>query len=219
MLTLLLLTACGSSEHQIIDSSSPALTGDDESCEPTVVEQPIINLSCPEPVINLSCPEPVIQVEVAAPDVQVAVAAPEVDVEVAAPDMTGIEAAIDDMVIAFEDLSLNSGQTAQTRDYHAQTGNLAYGWLVVFTNSDSRDFIITSVIGNDITCDVKDSTTTLISNFCSNLACSRTKSFTSAGVHASIGVRNGFTIPVASGQFVECYSSGSNQYLLQGYYQ
>lgn len=207
---ILLLLACGN-EHAIIDTSNDT--------------QPVIELSCPQPEINLSCPEvvcpePVVRdivIETSCPDVYVE--QPEVNITVDGPDMTGIESAIDDMVVAFEDLSLNGSQSSQTKDYHAQTGNIGYSSVIVFNNNDSREFVITSVIGLEISCAVKDSGGIVIPNFCSNLACSRTKSFSSAGVHASIGVRNGFSIPVEPGQFVECVTSNSSQYLLQGYYQ
>tara|TARA_R100000030_G_C3210402_1_gene113212 strand:- start:84 stop:725 length:642 start_codon:yes stop_codon:yes gene_type:complete len=213
MLTLLLLTACGSSEHQIIDSSSPSLAGDEEACEPTVVEQPVINLSCPEPVINLSCPDPVVQVEVAAPDVQVAVAAPEVDVNVAGPDMTGIEAAIDDMTLTIDDTLSNITSSAGNTDIQwAHIGTHSNPNSNTWTNNSSDTAIITTAGTSQGGCDVYTASGVMeMNDFCDGSMCSLDA--------WSPGTQGVLSIPVEPGGWVDCYQSNSARFYIGGYYQ
>ena len=149
MITLLILTACGN-ENQIIDTSPPTTSVEEVTEECAPAEQPVINLSCPE--VQLTCPEPVIYVQVSAPDVQVDVAAPDVDVTVEGPDMSGIEAAIDDMIDA---LSNNPGGTSGDKEwmFFASELTVAAGDVAAATNNRTTDLIITEIrLSNTIDC-------------------------------------------------------------------
>ena len=163
-----LLAACAT-ENQIIDSNT-CDAHDGQAADPVVyVNQcPEVNLTCPDipecPDVNVVCPEPEVVVELVAPE-------PQVNVNVEAPSVTvtnDVEAPdFSDLVTAIEDLALSSSSLGV--QYYAQTGFIQYAsssnpGTVVFTNNESTDFILTSMLdsNNDIDCDLEDSAGNII---------------------------------------------------------
>jgi len=207
MITLLILTACGN-ENQIIDTSPPSASVEEVTEECAPAEQPVINLTCPE--VQLTCPEPVINVQVSAPDVQVDVAAPDVDVTVEGPDMSGIEAAIDEMIDA---LSSNSGGTSGDKEwiFFASDITVASGDVITATNTRTTDLIITEIrLSNTIECWIEGS----------------------AGIIAYVGHNTGaptnsqqgsnqLSLPIHQGETLYCstHESGAGYVFVNGYYQ
>ena len=211
MITLLILTACGN-ENQIIDTNPPSVRVEEaevtEECAPS--EQPVINLTCPEPVVHLSCPEPVVNVQVAAPDVQVDVAAPDVDVTVEGPDMSGIEAAIDDMIDA---LANNSGGTSGDKEwmFFASELTVAAGDVAAATNTRTTDLIITEIrLSNTIDCWIEGSAVVI----------AEVGHGTGAPTNHQSG-SNQLSLPVHQGETLYCATNegGAGYVFINGYYQ
>ena len=207
MINLIILTACGN-ENQIIDTSPPSAVVEEVTEECAPAEQPVINLTCPE--VQVTCPEPVINVQVSAPDVQVDVAAPDVDVTVEGPDMSGIEAAIDDMIDA---LSSNSGGTSGDKEwmFFASELTVAAGDVAAAANTRTNDLIITEIrLSNTIDCWIEGT----------------------AGVIADVGHGTGaptnhqsgsnqLSLPIHQGETLYCGTNegGAGYVFINGYYQ